>query len=57
MIGSEQLARVLDTGVETVSVDFKMRLDWSKSRRNKLETARDIACLANRCNITPGARA
>lgn len=48
MIGSEQLAKVLDTGVETVSVDFKLRLDWSKSRRNKLETARDIACLANR---------
>ncbi|MBF6604215.1 MAG: ATP-binding protein [Chloroflexi bacterium] len=29
-------------------MDFKLRLDWSKSRRNKLETAKDIACLANR---------
>ena len=48
MIGSEQLAKVLEAGVETVSVDFKLRLDWSKSRRNKLETAKDIACLANR---------
>ena len=48
MIGSEQLAGILDAGVETVSVDFKLRLDWSRSRRNKLETARDIACLANR---------
>ena len=32
---AEQLAKVLDAGVETVSVDFKMRLDWSKTRKNK----------------------
>jgi hypothetical protein len=38
----------LDAAVETVSVDFKLRLDWSKSRVNKLKTAKDIVCLANR---------
>jgi hypothetical protein len=43
----EQLRAVLEAGVESLTVDFKERLDWGTSAA-RLELVRDIVCLANR---------
>lgn len=48
MLTSVQLAAVLTTGVETVRVEFKERVEWRTSKRARLELIRDIVCLANR---------